>query len=276
MPLAPVDDTHLHYTVRGDHGSRVLLIMGFGAGAQEWDALVDELSQDHQVLTFDHAGLGRSGPVPHCLDMNTLVSHIDALLDHAGWNDAHIAGMSMGGMVVQHYALDRMARVRSASMLVSSAHGPTALRSTRAAYRQLPKLVVGNERVRARAIADLLHGPLGYARLGINTLVEKQLALTGSASFRVLRAHWTAIFSHDTRSRLMGLDLRVPVLILGASGDCVVPPQETDLLANLLPTARLRWINGSGHNVHQDATPEVARALRTLMRSVDSPLDQAG
>lgn len=276
MPLAPIGETELHYRVHGDHGPALLLIMGFGAGAAEWDALATDLAQDHRVLAFDHAGLGGSGPVPHRLDMPTLVGHVDALLDHVGWSQAHVAGMSMGGMVAQHYALDRPARVRSASLLVSSAHGPTALRTTRAAYRKLPRLVVGNERARARAVAELLHGSLGESRIGVDALVEKQLRLVGFAPFRVLRAHWRAILGHDTRARLPGLDLRVPMLVVGASEDNVIPSRETDRLAGLLPAARLRWIDGAGHNVHQDATPEVAGELRQLVRSVEGRRVQAG
>jgi pimeloyl-ACP methyl ester carboxylesterase len=276
MSLASIGDTELHYRVRGDHGPPLLLIMGFGAGADEWDALAEDLARDHRVLAFDHAGLGGSGPVPNRLDMPTLVEHVDALLDHVGWDAAHIVGMSMGGMVAQHYALERSERVRSASLLVSSAHGPTALRTTRAAYRKLPRLVLGKERARARAVAELLHGSLGESRLGMDALIDKQLRLVGFAPFRVLRAHWQAILGHDTRRRLPGLDLRVPMLIIGASEDCVIPASETDRLAGLLPAARLRWVDGAGHNVHQDATPEVAGALRRLVRSIESPQAQAG
>ena len=193
MPTAPTRHTALHYTVQGDAGPPVLLIMGFGAGAAEWQALATELARDHRVLAFDHAGLGASGPLGPGLDMAGLVHHIESLLDHAGWPDAHIVGMSMGGMIAQHVALDRPGRVRSASLLVSSAHGPTALRTTRAAYRTLPKLVGGDERARARAVAALLHGPLGFGRLGTDALIDKQLSLVGFAPFRVLRAHWAAI-----------------------------------------------------------------------------------
>lgn len=276
MPLAPVGSTELHYAIHGTHGPRVVLIMGFGAGAEEWHAVAADLARDHRVLTFDHAGLGRSGPPPRRLDMSVLVAQVLGLMDHAGWPDAHIAGLSMGGMVAQHMALDCPARVRSAALLVTSAHGPVALRSTRAAYKQLPKLVVGNERARARAVAELVHGSLGYERLGVNALVERQLALVGYAPFRVLRGQWAAILGHDTRARLPGLDLRVPMLIIGASEDCVIPPRETDRLAGLLPTARLCWIDGAGHNVHQDASDEVARELRSLVQAVEGPQAQAG
>ncbi len=276
MPLAPAGHTELHFRMHGSGGPRIVLIMGFGAGGNEWDALVDSLSHDHKVLCFDHAGLGRSGPVVRRLDMATLVTQVLGLMDHVGWTDAHIAGLSMGGMVVQHMALDHPERVRSATLMVTSAHGPTALRSTRAAYRQLPRLVLGDEEVRARAIVGLVHGPLGRARLGMDALVARQRSLVGSVPFRVLREHWAAILGHDTRAQLSGVDIRTPTLIIGASEDSVIPPSETDRLAALLPTARLRWVDGAGHNIHLDGTAEVAQALRRLIRSVESPRAQAG
>src|ERR1700709_2411851 len=54
--------------------------------------------------------LGRGGRVPYTL--NDMAADAFGLMDHLGWDSAHLVGVSMGGMIVQTMAIHQPARVR--------------------------------------------------------------------------------------------------------------------------------------------------------------------
>ena len=96
----------------GESGPRVVLIMGFGMSRIGWFPQVDDLKRDHQLLTFDNRGTGESDPVDEPYTLDDLADDTVALMDHVDWPDAHIVGVSMGGMVAQHLALRHRERVK--------------------------------------------------------------------------------------------------------------------------------------------------------------------
>ena len=77
---------------------------GFGMSRIGWFPQVDDWG-DHQLLTFDNRGTGESDPVDDPYTLDDLADDTVALMDHVDWPDAHIVGVSMGGMVAQHLAL---------------------------------------------------------------------------------------------------------------------------------------------------------------------------
>ncbi|KAG7397222.1 hypothetical protein PHYBOEH_001100 [Phytophthora boehmeriae] len=117
-----------------DNGSpedetRLVLIMGYGYRKEEWAPLVDGLltqwEQKHpgktlKVLTLDNRGVGDTDAPWGKYSTSGMAQDTLALLDAIGWEAAHIAGVSMGGMISQELALAAPGRVQSLSLIVTS------------------------------------------------------------------------------------------------------------------------------------------------------------
>src|SRR3954468_4932437 len=106
----------------------VLMVMGSAAQGVGWpDALVGRLvDRGVQVIRFDHRDTGRSSVVDfdaHPYALADLAEDCLAVLDGYGLPAAHLAGMSMGGMIAQWLAVHEPARVRSLTLIATSPMG---------------------------------------------------------------------------------------------------------------------------------------------------------
>ncbi|MBM4291581.1 MAG: alpha/beta fold hydrolase [Deltaproteobacteria bacterium] len=227
-----------------------LLIMGYLARATGWRAQVAALAPALSLLTFDHRGVGESEG-PSARTMSALADDCVALLDHAGWESAHVVGISMGGMVAQHLALAHPTRVRSLALLATHAGGGLPLPSRAGLPRFLAAQLASTPAARLRALAELL---IPLDRLAARPWAEVARQLSEDFSPRpalgVRLGQLVAVLGHDTRARLS--ELRAPILVVHAGRDLLVPPARQLDLARRLPGAALLSLPEAGHGLLRD------------------------
>jgi 3-oxoadipate enol-lactonase len=116
------------YFVRCGSGARLLLIQGVAATHRHWGGrLLDALATSFDVVAYDHRGTGGSAPVTGPFTLTDLTDDTAALLDSLGWPTAHVAGVSMGGLVAQTLAIRYPQRVDSLFLGCSSTGGAKAI-----------------------------------------------------------------------------------------------------------------------------------------------------
>src|SRR3954470_5160816 len=119
---AAPDGAWLHWRAQGS-GEPLLMIMGLSGSSKAWYRLLPHASRGAECIVFDNRGTGDSDPVTGPLSMRDMVGDALAVLDAAGHETAHVMGVSMGGMVAQHLALDHRERVRSLILGCTTAGG---------------------------------------------------------------------------------------------------------------------------------------------------------
>jgi pimeloyl-ACP methyl ester carboxylesterase len=60
-------------------------------------------------------------------------------------------------------------------------------------------------------------------------------------------------------------EIQVPTLVMAGRDDFLFPPEHQAQLAAGIPNARLRIIEGAGHNPHDEQTDEVMEAIRDFI-----------
>lgn len=233
--MAPDVLTDLAVDRRGDHGEPILLVMGLGLPGEMWDPIATRLAPRHQVATFDHRGTGRS-PGPPRRTMATLLVDALAVLDALGWASAHVVGVSMGGMVAQHLAIEHPLRVRTLTLIATLPGGPFAALP---AWEGLRALLIRDPVARAAA---LLH-PAALRDVE-RARVERVAALL-AAHPETRRAHLCAVARHDARAGLASI--RAPTLVVQPGRDVLVRPSHAERLARAIPGARLARRPDVGH-----------------------------
>ena len=76
----------------------------------------------------------------------------------------------------------------------------------------------------------------------------------------LLMAQQAAVVGHDTYARLRGL--RVPALVVHGTGDQMLAAVNGDLVASLIPGARLELLEGAGHLFFWEQPQRAAQLVR--------------
>lgn len=274
--LAPANGIELAFQEMGPQdGEPLVLIMGLATQMLAWDepfcAMLAE--RGFRVVRFDNrdighstkldaAGLptrtdtmlGRRATAPYLL--RDMAADTAGLMDHLGIESAHVAGASMGGMIAQSLAIERPERVRSMVSIMSTtgsrwvgaptfkAFGLMMARfpRDREAYVEQaartfrvigsPAFPMDPDRVRRLAgeMYDRSHHPAGILR--------QMHAITASGNrTRALRR------------------LRLPVTVVHGTLDPLIRPSGGRATARAIPGARLRMIEGMGHDLPEKLWP---------------------
>jgi len=112
MPKANIGDMEIYYEEHGQ-GPPLVMILGLGQDTATWSFQIPELSNRLRLIVFDNRDCGKSS---RCLDdytTRTMAQDTIGLMDHLGIDQAHICGISMGGMIAQQVALVAPERVNS-------------------------------------------------------------------------------------------------------------------------------------------------------------------
>ncbi len=104
MPYVLINDVELYYEVHGE-GEPLLLVAGLASDSQSWQPIVDDLSQNYYVITFDNRGAGRTKPQDIEMSISDIADDCIALIKHLGLSSVNLLGHSMGGFVALDCAI---------------------------------------------------------------------------------------------------------------------------------------------------------------------------
>jgi pimeloyl-ACP methyl ester carboxylesterase len=248
----------------------VLLIMGFGMHSAVWAPQVRGLEAQHRVLTFDNRGIRHSQYTRGPWRMRHLADDARRVLDAAEVDRAHVVGVSMGGMVAQHLALNAPDRLRSLTLIVTHAGGPFRWVPTGQGVKWFVRANTSPPQERIQALQHLLYTPSFVAGNTRPELDARMQQVVGKRAHpRTLLSQLAAVLRHDTRRALRRI--ATPTLVVQAQQDLLVRPGHSDELHRGIPGARLKRIAQGGHAVTFEAADEVNAALLEHFAALDGP-----
>jgi len=293
MPAAAVNGLTIDYDVHGAADAPPLLaIMGLSMPAAAWPPVLIDLlvGRGARVITFDNRDAGgstkfggaRTIPVAAAIARAALGLHVPApytlhdmaadaigLLDALGVGQAHLVGVSMGGMIAQLMAAKCPQRVASLTSIMSS----TGNRSPRVAFG------------RPRAIRAILRRPTDphdvqslvdnlehkFSVIGTPMAPQERAAqrphyeriarrgLDSAASRRQLLA---VLATGDRRDWLKRIT--APTLVLHGRLDPLLPVAAGIETAQCIPGAKLVVIEGMGHDLPPPLLPRIADEIAAI------------
>ncbi|CDX25023.1 Alpha/beta hydrolase fold protein [Mesorhizobium sp. ORS 3324] len=249
----------------------ILLIMGAMASMLWWpEAFCRRLAERGRfVIRYDNRDTGRStkykpGEPPYTFE--DMVDDAIRVLDDHNIRKAHVAGMSMGGMIAQTVALKYPERVGALTVISCSPLGihTSGLPGTSPAYREHSAegadvdwsnrdQVLGYMVKDARALASTLH-PFDSERT--RAMIEEDYDRSGGLASAT---NHFLLKGGGPERRIT--HLMVPLLVIHGTADPIFPVEHGEALAGAVPRARLVRIEGGGHELHRNDWPQIVEAI---------------
>lgn len=250
----------LSYSLHGDEGEPVLLVMGFGSGKELWQPQIDDLSRDHRLIALDNRGVGESELGNEPLTMRVFARDLLRLIDELKEEKVHLVGVSMGGMISQEFAIRYPERLRSLTLIATHPGGLHVFPKPMGLY-YFSKAFRGSASQRLKAMRAMLYPQEYVDSIGEEALAERMQKMMGPATpMETIRAHFLAIVRHRTVSRLHKIS--APTLIVRPIKDILVNPAASLTLHRRIRGSKLLEIPGSGHGLLFQSADEVNAALR--------------
>lgn len=262
MPTATANGVDLYYEVHGD-GEPLLCVMGLATDTLAWSLQVPAWSQEYRTIIFDNRDVGRSAYVEGDYAVADMARDALALADALGLDSFHLLGMSMGGMIAQEMALAAPERLRTLTLVVTFGGGG---RWARERARLWLKDAAG--RTREDMVDELLLLCLSeqaFENAGFVTFLRNMmLANPHPQRPEGFARQLMATTRHETRDRLGRLEM--PVHVIGAEHDVLVPVWKSRELAGLIPGAELTVLEGAAHGCNLERAEEFNRVVADWLR----------
>ncbi|RME02525.1 MAG: alpha/beta hydrolase [Deltaproteobacteria bacterium] len=300
MARAKANGIELTYDTFGDPRHPAILLIG-GVGTQMifWEpAFCEALAAGrYRVIRFDNRDTGESTKfdeagipdlsilleaypreaevsVPYTLD--DMADDAAGLLDALGIERAHIVGLSMGGMIAQCFVLRHPRRARSLVSIMSTtgsrALPPGKPEAVEGLFRPMPT-------EREAYIEESLAVLRSFAGGGFPFDEEYHRRRAAAAYDRAFYPpgfvrQFAAILAAPDRSKRLE-KISTPTLVIHGDVDPLIPVEHGIATARVIPKARLRIIEGLGHELPPPVWEKVIGAMHAFFAQSDSAEETA-
>ncbi|HEX4820859.1 MAG TPA: alpha/beta hydrolase [Acidimicrobiales bacterium] len=253
MPTTKNGEVELYYETFGDPANpTLLLINGLGSQcinyADEWCERF--VAEGYHVVRFDNRDTGLSSKLDDTeYGLADMANDAIAVLDAVGARQAHVMGLSMGGMIVQRLAIDHPDRLLSMTSVMSRTgeeeygqSAPDAL-----AVLMAPPAASRDEYIENHVKALRVYG--SKPEWLDDDVSRERAAAAYDRCFcpQGVGRQMMAVMRDGSRAD----DLRkvtIPTLVLHGSRDTLIDPSGGRRTAELVPGAQYVEIEGMGHD----------------------------
>ena len=258
VPQLEANGEVIAYEVSG-RGPALVLLHSLGSSSHAWAGELKGLSDRFRVIAPDCRGHGHSTDRTG-ITLDATVDDLVALLDHLQVAQAHIAGLSMGGVQAIRFYERYPQRVRSLVLADTFAtfgreRADARLRDTAAKLDRVSMKDFGHEYAYGTLRPETPEAPK-------RALAEVISEMQPGSYLEAARACFMADLEH-----VLPL-IQVPALVLVGDRDNRTPPEWSRAMAAAIPGAQYAEIPGAGHLSNLDQPEAFIDVLVTFLDQV--------
>jgi pimeloyl-ACP methyl ester carboxylesterase len=270
MPTTKINHANLYWEVLGQQGDPLVFVHGSWGDHYNWNEVVDELSKNFRVLTYDRRGHSKSERSQHQGSAEEDASDLIALIEYLNFSPAHIVGNSGGAAIVLKTAARRPDIFKSLAV-----HEPPLFGLLKNIDEAQPMLKVVEERIRAVVGLIATNEYEQGARLFVETIAF------GPGAWQTLpdQVKQTFIYNAPTfldemrdpdnleldMSKLSHFDK--PALLTHGTESAPFFIMALDIIAKSMTNARRFAFEGAGHVPHMSHPQQYIQTLNKFCNS---------
>lgn len=238
MPLVQLGGATIHFETAGDRRKPCLLFSNsLGTDLSMWDAQAATLASDYFVVRYDTRGHGRSSAPPGPYTVAQLGGDVVALLDHLDIWQAHVCGLSMGGVTAQWLAVHAPHRVLKLVLANTAAKV-----GTRDGWTERAAVVRGGGlgAIAASSPSRWFTPAWTAAHAGVAEAMAGKLRLQDPEGYA---SCCEALAMADLRTDIAAISC--PTLVIAGRDDPVTTVADAEALCRAIPGARLAVLSAS-------------------------------
>ncbi|MFX1569430.1 MAG: alpha/beta fold hydrolase [Promethearchaeota archaeon] len=258
MPQIKVNDINIYYE---KHGSGFPLLMNIGYNIDWWDPnLIDVLSKHFTVVIYDCRGVGRTDDTDLDYTNKTLADDAIGLLEALNIERAHFYGISGFGGIVMEIALTYPERVEKIVLCSTQCMGRKAFFPSPDVIKMTGRTNLAfnsEEQIREIIPYVLTEEYIKNNPVEIDNFIKK--ILKNPISEETLKRRMKAGLTLLSCKRLK--NIKAKTLIMHGKKDILVVPENAEVLANLIPDAKVVLFEKSAHNIFAEESELFTKTL---------------
>jgi len=266
MPYVQIGRHRVNYGLRGEEGRDVIVfINGLTQTTSLWVNYQEWLAQQgYRVLAYDSLGQGMSSKPVLGIRLEDHADVLVGLLDELGIRQAFIAGISFGGVVAQHVAINHPERVHGLIPMSTFSEMPTQLELfgiafhsaiTQAGFPLIQSLLLP---------MNFSTNWLSMARNSLPESMRRGYAMNDPYAIQNLMESYV-----NFRSFTADLNkIKCPTLILNGEYDFLTPRLCHEILRLNIANSRLMIIQHAYHAFTLEYPEVTMRVIEAFVRSV--------
>lgn len=279
----PYLDYQTYYRIAKSDTSNtpVLLLHGGPGSTHNYFELLDPLSKDRDVISYDQLGCGNSYISNHLelWKLDTWMNELESLIDYLHLDSYHLLGQSWGGMLAIAYAIEK--KPAGLQSLILSSTLPSSKLWESEQKRMITFLPAEEQKAIYSALsssnwndADYLKATEHYMKLHCadiqpndpECLTRKKVAGTESYMCAWGPNEYTPIGTlkdFDYTDRLQ--EIQVPSLIINGTND-LCTPYIAKTIYDRIPDTQWKLFQNARHMVFAEYTKEYLELLHTWLK----------
>lgn len=258
------DGLKLYYEIHGnaDSQSAIVFLNGLTQSTIAWSGVLPYLGNDHRIILLDLIFQGKSEKATAFRTFDEHAKDVKELLQHLQVNKACVCGISYGGAVAQHFAVNYPESVSGLILLATFAHktahfnvlGDSWVSALKAGGYPLMldvmlPVVLGEDYFEAPLIPI---ETMKQMRIGNALQTEDILDLIKATEER-----------KDYREDLRRIN--APTLIIHGEKDILITVKMAEEIQKNIKGSRLQVIEKAGHTLNLEAIPVIGKLIREFL-----------
>lgn len=259
-----LDDTTMDY-IRFGSGKEILIMLpGLGDGLRSTKGTALPMAILYRMFAGDFTvyAFSRKTVLPKGASTRDMARDLKKAMDILGIAKAHLFGVSMGGMIAQHFAADYPDCVDRLILTVTCARPNPTLLSSISEWKA--EALRGDHTALMDSNLRRIYSDSYYRRN--KWLIPLMGKLTKPRSYDRFLVQAEACLTHDAFGRLQAI--QAPTLVIGGQKDLALGGEPSQEIAAQIPGACLHMYPQWGHGLYEEAKDFNTLVLSFLKQSI--------